>query len=76
MAHSQVADSEFREVVRQILLRIAIHEDELACAEATSVPYWSPTPSTVQGHRVAAFALRQDEDSVREGPLPGIRAAS
>lgn len=50
--------------VRRALLELARLEDEKATAEAASVPYWSACPSTVQGHRLAANALRAAADSL------------
>jgi len=49
--------------VRQILLELARREDEIAFAQAASVPYWAPHPPSVLGHRVAAQALRTEADS-------------
>jgi len=48
--------------LRQALLRLAEFEENLAAAEAAQVPYWSPCPATVAGHRAAARALREDAD--------------
>jgi hypothetical protein len=48
--------------VRQVLLRLADGEEELANAEAARVPYWSPCTESVLGHRAAARVLRQDAD--------------
>jgi len=48
--------------LRQELLRLAAFEENLAAAEAAKVPYWSPCPATVAGHRAAARALREDAD--------------
>jgi hypothetical protein len=57
----QVPEELARET-RRVLLAIARHEDELANREAAKVPYWAPTPVSVQGHRAAAEALRADAD--------------
>jgi hypothetical protein len=51
-------------VLRLELLRLAKLEDDLAAAEAAKVPYWSPCPSSVGGHRAAAAALRFDADQI------------
>jgi len=48
--------------LRQILLELARHEDDVAAAEAAAVPYWSPQPTSVSGHRVAASTLRLEAD--------------
>jgi len=44
--------------VRQLLLQLARREEELAAEEATVLPYWRACPPSVEGHRVAAAALR------------------
>ena len=54
-------------LVRSELLRLARFEDALAATEAASVPYWASCPDTVQGHRMAAVALRADADAVGAG---------
>ncbi|HSV38626.1 MAG TPA: hypothetical protein VLI04_07680 [Nocardioidaceae bacterium] len=41
------------------LLRLAQLEESMAAAEAARVHYWEPCPASVQGHRVAAAALRE-----------------
>lgn len=46
------------------LLELARREDDLAAAEAASVPYWSPCPPSVYGHRAAAEALRSEAKSL------------
>ncbi len=48
--------------IRQILLDLARHEDDLAATEAAAVPYWAPHPPSVVGHRAAAQALRCEAD--------------
>lgn len=48
--------------LRRELLRLAKAEESLAAEEAAKVPYWVPTPATVDGHRAAARALRQNAD--------------
>jgi hypothetical protein len=50
--------------LRLELLRLARMEDDLAAAEAAAIPYWSPCPVTVHGHRMAAAALRADADAL------------
>ena len=45
--------------VRRELLALAKREDDSAAAEAGAVPYWSPVPSSVDGHRAAARTLRR-----------------
>ncbi len=57
-------------LIRDVLLRLARFEDDLAAAEAAAVPYWAPHPSTVQGHRMAAVALRAHADAVIASPTP------
>jgi hypothetical protein len=48
--------------LRRELLQLARAEEEKAAAEAAAVPYWSPCPATVQGHRLASAILRADAD--------------
>jgi len=48
--------------LRRELLRLATLEDDLAACEAAQLPYWSPFPASVAGHRAAARALREDAD--------------
>jgi hypothetical protein len=49
--------------LRHTLLELARVEDDCAAAEAAAVPYWSPCPSSVQAHRIAATVLRAAADS-------------
>jgi len=42
------------------LVLLARHEDDVAAREAARVPYWAARPSSVDGHRAAARALRAD----------------
>jgi hypothetical protein len=44
--------------VRQLLLQLARREEELAAEEAAVLPYWRTCVPSVEGHRVAAAALR------------------
>lgn len=48
--------------LRWRLLELARRQDELAANEAAATPYWKPQPSSVQGHRAAAAALRAEAD--------------
>jgi hypothetical protein len=48
--------------VRAILLKLAKHQEDLAAQEAAGVPYWTPCPPSVLGHRAAAEALRVQAD--------------
>jgi hypothetical protein len=50
--------------LRRELLRLATLEEDLAASEAAQVPYWSPCPASVAGHRAAARALREDADRI------------
>jgi hypothetical protein len=54
-------------VLRRELLRLARLEEELAAREAAQVPYWTPLPPAVDGHRAAARALRDDADGLMSG---------
>jgi hypothetical protein len=51
-------------LVRNELLRLALFEDALAAAEEEARPYWASGPSSVQGHRMAAEALRAEAEAV------------
>jgi len=44
------------------LLRLARAEDDKAANDAATVPYWSPCPPSVHGHRTAAAILRAEAD--------------
>jgi len=59
---SSTLDGLVAATLRQELLRLAAFEENLAATEAAKVPYWSPCPATVAGHRAAARALREDAD--------------
>lgn len=48
--------------LRLALLELARSEDERAADEAAAQPYWLPCPPSVQGHRAAAAALRDQAD--------------
>ena len=48
--------------LRAILLELARREDDCAANEAAATPYWSPTPATVLGHRIAAALVRATAD--------------
>jgi len=50
--------------VRRQLLRLARLEDDRAATELARVPYWSPCPPSVVGHRVAARLLREEADAL------------
>jgi hypothetical protein len=39
---------------------LAQQEDDAAAAEAATVPYWMPQPTSVQGRRAAARVLREE----------------
>jgi hypothetical protein len=52
--------------LRRILLDLARREDDIAHSEAAAVPYWTPQPSSVLGHRAAADALRSEADRFLE----------
>jgi hypothetical protein len=70
--------ADLRWLLRLHLLELADHQQQQACEEAARVPYWSPTPSSVSGHRAAAAALRRAADELIT-PSPkhegGIQAA-
>jgi len=51
------------QAVREQMLRLAKHEDDLAADELARVPYWKPAPPTALAHREAARVLRQHADA-------------
>jgi hypothetical protein len=55
--------ADIKSALRQELLRLARFEENRASAEAATVPYWSPCPPSVEGHRMAAAVLRADADA-------------
>lgn len=52
------------------LVALARHEEDIAAAEASRVPYWSPCPSSVDGHRAAARALRAEVERLQGEARP------
>jgi hypothetical protein len=50
--------------LRRELHRLARVEEDRAANEAATVPYWAPCPASVEGHRMAAAALRADADAL------------
>ena len=50
--------------LRQILLELARREDDIAHAEAATVPYWEPVPTSVVGRREAANFLRLEAEHI------------
>jgi len=48
--------------VRWRLLALAKQEEDRAATEAAAVPYWSHHPTSIEGHRAAAAALRESAD--------------
>lgn len=50
--------------LRSMLLELARRQDNLAADELAAVPYWSPCPSSVLGHRSAAHVLRAEADTL------------
>lgn len=61
---SVLASAELTGALRHALVELARREEALAAAEAASVPYWEPCPSSVDGHRAAADALRSEAKSL------------
>jgi hypothetical protein len=53
--------------LRELLLDLARHEDDLAADELAATPYWACAPTSALGHRDAAAALRAAADLL----LPG-----
>ena len=55
-------EADVASLLRHELLRLAVEQERIADAEAAQVPYWAPSPASVEGHRAAASALRADAD--------------
>lgn len=51
-------------LLRRKLLLLARAEEDRAASQAASIPYWSPCPPSVQGHRLAAEVLRAEADTL------------
>lgn len=62
--HGLSETSDLIDALTHALLELARREDDLAAAEAASVPYWAPCPPSVYGHRAAAEALRGEAASL------------
>jgi hypothetical protein len=45
--------------LRDVLLRLALREEEEALAEAARARYWEPLPASVAARRLCADRLRQ-----------------
>lgn len=57
-------DTTSRSALRAMLLRLAYLEEERAADEAAATPYWKPCPTSVEGRRYAATALRTAADAL------------
>jgi hypothetical protein len=66
---------QLHEALRQELLRLAHHEEDLAASEAARVHYWESMPVTVAIHRKCAAELRAAADGLLapSHPQPGDR---
>jgi hypothetical protein len=64
MSVTTTATTPVPDALRRELLRLARAADDQAAAEAAAVPYWSPSPPSVQGHRMAATLLRATADEL------------
>ncbi|GAA1947824.1 hypothetical protein GCM10009798_03690 [Nocardioides panacihumi] len=58
--------------LRRILLELARREDECAADERATLPYWLACPPSVQGHRAAADALREQADRLLARTRPTL----
>ena len=59
-----VIEADVADLLRRELIRLAVEQEQLADAEAARVPYWAPSPPSVEGHRAAALALRADAERI------------
>ena len=55
---------QLHDALRQELLRLAQHEEDMAAIEAARVHYWETMPVTVAIHRNCAAALRAAADEL------------
>ena len=64
---------QLHEALRQELLRLAQHEENIAASEAARVHYWESMPVTVAIHRKCAVELRAAADELLAPihPQPG-----
>lgn len=58
--------------LRTMLLELARREDDRAADEAAAHPYWTACPPSVQGHRAAAVALRDQADQLLGAIAPTV----
>jgi hypothetical protein len=63
-ASTAPASDQLHAALRQELLRLARHEEDIAADEAERVHYWETTPVTVTVHRQCAVALRAAADEL------------
>jgi hypothetical protein len=63
--HTTSLSADVTEVLRRELLMLAKLQEDTAAAEAARVPYWRCLPASVEGHRLAAAALRADAARLR-----------
>lgn len=63
-ASTTPVSEQMHEALRQELLRLAQHEEDIAACEAQRVHYWESTPITVPVHRQCAAALRVAADEL------------
>ncbi len=54
--------TDIKVALQRELHRLARVEDDRAANDAARVPYWSPCPPSVQGHRAAAAILRAEAE--------------
>jgi hypothetical protein len=69
MTATTTIDPPLASALRREMLRLARDEEDQAATEAAAVPYWSPGPPSIQGHRSAAAILRAKADTL----LPLLR---
>ena len=63
-APSTPVPEQLHDALRQELLRLAQHEEDIAASEAARVHYWESMPVTVAIHRKCAAALRAAADEL------------
>lgn len=63
-APSTPVPEQLHDALRQELLRLAQHEEDIAASEAARVHYWQSMPVSVAIHRTCAAALRAAADEL------------
>jgi hypothetical protein len=60
VSNESLQTDQFLAALCRELNAVAKQEDDAASAEAATVPYWMPQPTSVVGRRAAARVLREE----------------